>query len=103
MPKRLSLAEQRRLIKILPPHRVNACKAHCRAKQMKGEGIKDILKSISSVLGPVAKELGPVVMKEFLLPFLKKKMEGGALSLAGGAKKPKKKRRGAGLRLAGQR
>jgi hypothetical protein len=58
---------------------------------MRGEGFMDILKSIGKVLGPIAKEVGPVALKEFILPFLKTKMAGQGLSPAGGA-----------LKLAGQ-
>ena len=58
----------------------------------------DILKSIGSVLGPLVKEVGPTVLKELIVPFIKGKMgkgltlPGAGLSLPGGA-----------LRLAGQR
>ena len=90
MPTKLTKAQQKALLKALPAHRKNAVKAHCQ--QMKGEGFMDILKSVGSVLGPIAKEVGPTVLKEFVLPFVKKKIEGGGLSLPGGA-----------LRLAGQR
>jgi hypothetical protein len=59
---------------------------------MKGDGIMSILKSIGKVLGPIAKEVGPTVLKELVLPMLKKKIAGKGLSPPGGA-----------LRLAGQR
>ena len=52
---------------------------------MRGEGFMDILKSIGGVLGPIAKEIGPTVLKDFILPFVKKKIEGKGLSPAGGA------------------
>ena len=91
MPTRLTKAQQKSLLSALPAHRKNAVKAHCQSCQMKGEGFMDILKSIGGVLGPIAKELGPTVLKEFILPFIKKKM-GNGLTPAGGA-----------LRLAGQR
>ena len=56
---------------------------------MKGEGFSDILKSIGRVLGPIAKEIGPTVLKEFVLPFLKKKISGNGLKLSGqGCYKP---------------
>ena len=55
---------------------------------MKGKGVSDILKTIGSVLGPIAKELGPVVMKELVLPFIKKRIESS--------------RKGNGLKLSGQ-
>ena len=92
MPTRLTKSQQHALLRALPAHRKNAVKAHCRSCQMKGEGFMDILKSIGKVLGPIAKEVGPVVLKEFIIPFVKQKMAGNGLNPAGGA-----------LRLAGQR
>lgn len=91
MPTRLTLPQQRALIRALPVSRKNACKTHCQSCIMRGEGIMDVLKSIGKVLGPVAKEIGPTVLKEFVIPFIKKKIEGKGLTPAGGA-----------LRLAGQ-
>ena len=118
MPTKLSLAEQRKLIRALPEHRINACRNHCQMKEMAGSGFMDILKSIGSVLGPLAKEVSPVILKELILPMLKTKISGnglrlpgkgtklpgGAMSLSGkGIKKKKKKNAGAGLRLAGKK
>ena len=91
MPTRMTVAQQRALLKALPAHRKNAVKKHCQKCQMQGQGFKDILKSVGSVLGPIAKEVGPLVLKELIVPFLKKKA-GLGLRLPGGA-----------LRLAGQR
>ena len=91
MPTRLTNSQQKALLNALPAHRKNAVKSHCQSCQMQGEGIMDILKSIGGVLGPIAKEIGPTVLKEFILPFIKKKMAGDGLSPAGGA-----------LKLAGQ-
>ena len=71
---------------------------------MKGEGVKDIIKKMETVLGPIVKEVGPTVMKELVMPYIKKKMKGkgkkgGGLQLAGdGLQLP-----GAGLKLAGVR
>jgi hypothetical protein len=65
---------------------------------MRGEGITEILKSIGDVLGPIAKELGPTVMKEFIIPFIKKKIEGKGLNPAGMGLSPA----GGALKLAGQ-
>ena len=92
MPTRLTLSQQRALVKALPHHRISAVKKHCQACQMKGQGIMSILKSIGSVLGPIVKEVGPTVLKELVVPFIKKKMNGKGLTLPGG-----------GLKLAGQR
>lgn len=107
MPTRLKVVEQRRLYDALPQARKLAVKKHCRSCQMKGEGLADIMKSIGKVLGPVAKELGPTVLKEIIVPFLKKKIverfadnpagsglnpAGGTLKLAGQGKKKAKKK-----------
>ena len=69
---------------------------------MRGEGFMDILKSIGGVLGPIAKEVGPTVLKEFILPFVKKKIAGKGLSPAGGAHGMGLSPAGGALRLAGQ-
>ena len=98
MPTRLTLPQQRALVRALPVHRMMAVRKHCSNCEMKGQGIMDILKSIGSVLGPLVKEVGPTVLKELIVPFIKGKMgkglhnAGSGLSLPGGA-----------LRLAGQR
>lgn len=92
MVKRLSIPEQRKMYKALPQSRHIAVKKYCCDCSMKGEGIMDILKKIGEVLGPIAKELGPVVLKEIIVPFLKNKMSGNGLGLPGN-----------GLKLAGQR
>lgn len=91
MPTRLTLPQQRALLRALPASRKAACKKHCQACQMRGEGLMDMLKSVGRVLGPIAKEVGPIVLKQFILPFIKKKFTGGRYKT------------GAGLRLAGRR
>jgi len=72
-----------------------AARAHCRKCQMAGEGIGSILKKMGRFLGPIIKKIGPTVLKEIILPLVKKKIQGGG--------KPKRKQKGSGLRLAGQR
>lgn len=89
--KRLSVREQRKLIKALPSHRRTAVKKHCQLCQQRGEGLGDILKSIGRVLGPISKEVGPTVLKELIVPLIKKKISGGALKLAGQGKKKRRK------------
>tara|TARA_R110000787_G_scaffold191748_2_gene303242 strand:- start:957 stop:1298 length:342 start_codon:yes stop_codon:yes gene_type:complete len=91
MPTRLTIPQQRMLIKTISPARKRAIKTHCNKCSMKGQGFKEILKSIGSVLGPIAKEIGPIVLKELILPFVKKKISGKGLTPAGGS-----------LKLAGQ-
>lgn len=70
---------------------------------MRGEGISDVVKSVKKVLGPIATNFSVTVLKEIVIPFIKKKIKskqagkglrtaGGSLRLPGGA-----------LRLAGQR
>ena len=73
MVKRMTLKEQRDLIAALPAHRLKAVKDHCKACEMRGEGLKSIMKSIGSVLGGVAKEVGPTVLKELIIPYIKHK------------------------------
>ena len=92
MPTKLTIAQQRALLRALPMSRRNAVKRHCRACQMKGQGIKEILKSIGAKLGPIAKEFGPTVLKELVIPFLLKQA-GGGLTPAGGALKVYKRKR----------
>ena len=87
---RLSVARQREIINGLPKSKIAIVKKHCRSCEMKGEGIMDILKSVKKALGPIVAKVGPTVMKELVLPLLKKKI-GLGLSPAGN-----------GLKLAGQ-
>lgn len=87
----LTLPQQRMLLSSITPAKKKAVKQYCRTCNMRGDGIMDILKSIGKVLGPIAKEVGPIALKEFILPFLKQKMEGKGISPAGGS-----------LKLAGQ-
>ena len=84
MPQRLKLSEQRTLLKAIPLTLKKRLKKHCNDCEMKGKGLKDILKSAREKLGYLAKELGPTVFKEFIIPFLKEKyMSGTGLRLAG--------------------
>ena len=91
--KKATKAEQRKMYMAIPESRRNALIKHCKACDQKGKGLMDIFKSIGKFLGPVAKELGPVVLKEILLPLFKKKagLSGNGLKLAGSGKKKKKK------------
>jgi hypothetical protein len=80
---KLTTQEQRKLMHALPAHRIAAVRAHCSKCEMRGEGLASILKSMTSVLGPVAREVGPTVLRELVVPFLKKKIAGKGLRLAG--------------------
>ena len=89
----MKLSDQRKLAKLVSRKDKNTIADHCcRRGVMSGSGFMDVLKSIGNAVGPVVKELGPTVLKEIILPLVKKKMEGNGIRLAGG-----------GLRLAGQR
>lgn len=107
---RLSLVQQRALMGSLPASKLTAIKKCAVKCQMQGEGIKEILKKIASVIGDVAKKVGPTVLKELVLPFIIRKgkehaglglrlagsggsglrLAGSGLSLAGSGKRPKK-------------
>ena len=75
------------LMKSLPPSVKMAMKKECEKCAMKGMGLKDIFKKIRSVFEPVIKAVGPTVLKEVIVPLIKKKVGagkcGGSLYLAG--------------------
>jgi len=95
MVKKLTKAEQRKLFDALPAARKNALHKHCKACSQRGEGFLDIFKSIGKFLGPIAKELGPTLLKEIIMPLLKQKagIKGSGLKLAGAGKKKTKKKK----------
>lgn len=76
----------------LTKKQLKALKDHCELCDMQGKGVMDVLKSIGKHLAPIAKKLGPKLLKKVVIPFLKKKLVGKGLDPAGN-----------GLRLAGQR
>ena len=108
MKKRLSQTQQRAMLQAMPETRKKALKKYCRICQQKGQGIQEIMKKVGDFLGPIMKEVGPKVLKEFLLPFMIKKAKehyglglhtaGGGLGLAGTGLSPA----GGALKLAGQ-
>ena len=108
MKKRLSLTHQRAMLQAMPETRKKALKKYCRVCQQKGDGIKEVMKKVGDFLGPIMKEVGPKVLKEFLLPFMIKKAKehyglgvypaGAGLGLAGKGLSPA----GGALKLAGQ-
>jgi hypothetical protein len=103
MPSKLTLPEQRKLYNALPNSRKKALEKHCHSCEMNGSGIKEVLAKIKEVLGSVATELGPKVLKEIIVPLMlkyakeKTGMTGKGLSLAGGSLKLA----GGSLKLAG--
>ena len=79
------------LLRGMSPCKKQKCRMICRDGRMKGDGVTDILKKVQNFLGPIARTVGPVVLREFLLPYLKKKFKSGnGLKLAGSGKKKKK-------------
>ena len=88
----LRLAGQRGLT----PSHIKKVNQVCRCEAQKGQGIGSIFKSVIKTLGPVAKEVGPTLLKEIVLPLatkhIEKKLSGKGLHTGGD-----------GLRLAGQR
>lgn len=93
--KKATKKEQRLMYDALPESRKKALAKHCKSCEQRGEGIMDVLKNIGKFLGPVAKELGPVVLKEILLPLIKQKagVKGSGLKLAGEGHGKKKKKK----------
>ena len=80
---KLTLAQQRSLLRALPASRIAVVRKHCRSCEQRGDGFMDIVRSVGRALGPVAKEIGPTILKELVLPMLKKKIAGKGLRLAG--------------------
>ena len=73
----LTLAEQRRILKALPAKHKTALRKHCRDCEQGGAGFFDVVKKagnwLVATMGPIAREVGPTVLKEFILPMLKEK------------------------------
>ena len=106
--KRLTKIQQRAILNGLSAARKMAVKKYCRKCEQQGNGISDILKKVKAFLAPIIADVGPTVLKEFIVPLLIKKAKeqhglglsvaGGGLGLAGnGLSLP-----GGALRLAGQ-
>lgn len=99
----LTLKEQRKIVRMIPAVAKSMLKKHCKACEMGGSGLLDVLKSAGKFLvktiGPIAREIGPVVLKELVLPLLKAKISGKGTSVAGRGLTVA----GSGLQLSGQR
>ena len=104
MKLQLTKAEQMKILKALSTPRKKQLKQHARKMQMQGAGFMDIVKSIGSFLGPVAKTVGPEVLKQFVFPWLKKQAglgltpSGMGLKIAGTGKRTKRGIRGKGVK-----
>ena len=98
----LTKAEQRKILRALPASKKAELKRCCHASRhyngvQSGTGIfGDAFNWLKKTLGPIAKEIAPVVLKEFVMPMLKKKV-GLGLSTAGSGLR----RAGSGLSTAG--
>ena len=95
---KLTKQQQRELLEALPHSRKEAIKKHCHSCQMRGEGMSEILTSVTAYLGPIAKKAGPIVVKEFIIPYVLQKIEKRLESFINN-----QNQNGSGLRLAGQR
>lgn len=99
--KKLNLAQQRMLVKMMSPSDKANLKSIVNQMEMGGAGFFDIVKSIGKNIAkvglPILKEVGPTILKEIVLPMVKNKLAGNG--------KPKKGRginiAGNGLKLAG--
>ena len=83
---KLTISQQKALLKALPQSKKNAIRRHCQSCSMRGEGLMDILKSAKKHLGPLASIIGPVVWKHYIRPWIKKKT-GMGLKLVGQGKR----------------
>lgn len=104
MVRKLTVTEQRKLMRSLPATRMKAVRDTCHVCEMHGQGVKETLKKVKKVLGDLGREFGPVILRELVLPLLKAKLlQGKGLKLAGQGLHLAGGRRGAGLSLAGGR
>ena len=107
MSVKLSKQEQMALLNAMPAEQKKKLvkMVESELENQSGEGWWDSIKSfgmkalpiLKEVAGPIATFVGPIILKEFLLPMLKAKFGGGGLKLSGQGKK-----KGSGLGLAGQ-
>lgn len=102
MSTTLTKKEQKAILKCIPAAQKKAVREHVRKLHQSGSGVMDILKSVSNFLGPIISQVGPTVLKEFIIPFIKK-MSGGGTELAGSSGQGIcDSSCGSGLKLAGQ-
>jgi len=95
MSKKLTQAEQLKLLNALPAHRKSAVKSYCKECVMRGEGVGEIIKMIGKILGPIVGEISPAMIKKYIIPFIEKSL--AAQKAGNGLILP-----GNGLKLAGQ-
>ena len=93
---KLSKDQQRALLEALPHSRKMVIRKKCHDCQMRGEGMSEILTSVTAYLGPIAKKAGPIVVREFIIPYVLQKIERRLEKFINN-------QNGSGLRLAGQR
>ena len=106
MSVKLSKQEQMALLNAMPAEQKKKLvkMVESELENQSGEGWWDSIKSfgmkalpiLKEVAGPIASFVGPIILKEFLLPMLKAKF-GGGLKLS----EQGKKKKGSGLGLAG--
>ena len=99
----LTKKEQKAILKCIPAAQKKAVREHVRKLHQSGSGVMDILKSVSNFLGPIISQVGPTVLKEFIIPFIKKQMSGNGVELPGSSGQGIcHSSCGSGLKLAGQ-
>ena len=102
MSTTLTKKEQKAILKGIPAAQKKAVREHVRNLHQSGSGVMDILKSVSNFLGPIISQVGPTVLKEFIIPFIKK-MSGNGVELPGSSGQGIcDSSCGSGLKLAGQ-
>jgi hypothetical protein len=99
MSTTLTKKEQKAILKGIPAAQKKAVREHVRNLHQSGSGVMDILKSVSNFLGPIISQVGPTVLKQFIIPFIKK-MSGNGTELSGQGICDSSC--GSGLKLAGQ-
>ena len=100
---KLNLAQQRALVMNLPQSKLDKLESlhQSEGKNMKGEGLKDVLEKVKRVLGPIALQIGTTVLKEIALRGVRWYFAGAGLKTPGGGLQLPG-RKGSGLQLPGK-
>ena len=84
MRRVLTTLQKRAILQKLSPAKKKYVRKLCSSCSMRGDGISSILTKVKQYLGPIARQVGPTILKDFIIPYMKKKAFGGnGLKLAG--------------------
>lgn len=77
---KLTKAQKKKIYEALPTSSKKQIKRIATHGAMSGKGWSDIWSNIKKYAGPIAQEVGPVILKEFVVPAIKAKMGSGKMN-----------------------